>query len=146
MSRRTSPIIVCACSVAETRSSSARSMSDSVRLRTASSVNVSPARAGPRPSWGARRTRPPGAPARQRRRACVEAPADAPPLRLAKLHDALPRQLKLLREPHCVDCGGNLRRKVGDQVMVALTQALARSRCEPEFTDGDPLVDERKGE
>ena len=55
-------------------------------------------------------------------------------------------RLELLREPDCVDCGGNLRREVGDQAMVALTQALARSRCEPELTDGDPLMDERKGE
>ena len=60
--------------------------------------------------------------------------------------DALPRQLELLREPHGVDCGGNLRREVGDQAMVALTQALARSCCKPELTDGDPLMDERKGE
>ena len=97
-----------------------------MRLRTASSVNVSPASAGPRPSCRSRRMR-----RRSSSRSC---------------DDALPRQLELLREPHCVNRGGNLRREVGDQAVVALTQALAGSRCEPELADDDPLMDERKRE
>ena len=85
-------------------------------------------------------------PCQRRPEAVVQVPADASPLLLAKLDDALPRQLELLREPHCMDRARNLRREVGDQAMVALTQALASSRCKPELTDDDPLVDQRKRE
>ena len=63
---------------------------------------------------------------------------DTSPLLLAQLDDVLPRQLELLREPDRVDRCGNLRCEVDDQTVVALTEALARPRCEPELADGGP--------
>ena len=81
---------------------------------------------------GLEREREPG---QCRPEAVVQVATDAPPLLLAKLDDALPRQLQLLRETDCVDGGGDLGCEVGDQAVVALPQALARACCEPELAD-----------
>ena len=68
----------------------------------------------------------------------MQVTADPAPLLLAQLDDALPRRLELLREPDCVDGGGDLRREVGDQAMVALPEALAGPRREAELADRAP--------
>ena len=91
---------------------------------------------------GLERERQPG---ERRAEAVVEVAADPPPLLLAQLDDALPRRLQLVRELDRVDGGGDLRRQVGDQPVVALVGgARPGARREPKLTDGDALVDERE--
>ena len=76
----------------------------------------------------------------------MQVATDASALLLAKLDDALSRQLQLLGETDCVDGGGDLGCEVGDQAVVALPQTLACACCEPELAERDALVDERERE
>ena len=121
-----SPIIVCVCSVAEASSALARSRSEAARLRTASSVNVSPAKRRPE--------------------AVVEVATDAATLLLPQFDQATARSLQLLREADGVRRRRDLGREVGDQSAVCLTQLFAGSRRETEFSDGNALMHERESE
>ena len=85
-------------------------------------------------------------PGQCRSEAVVEVATDASALLLAKLDDALSRQLQFLGETDCVDGGGDLGCEVGDQAVVALPEALAWARCEPELAERDPLMNKRERE
>ena len=93
-------------------------------MRTASSVNVSPASAGPE--------------------AVVQVAADPATLLLAQLDQPAARSLQLLGEPDGVNGRRDLRSEVGDQAAVGLAQLLAGPRCEPKLSDGQALMHERE--
>ena len=76
----------------------------------------------------------------------MEVATDAATLLLAQLDQAAARSLQLLREADCVRRRRDLRRKVGNQAAVCLTQLLAGSRCKTELSDGDALMHERESE